>query len=277
MSQTAAYGEGAVSFHPPLVTRKASPPTFVREHSVGSLLRSTWTLYRSNFSPLFLCYFLPTFTVAVLEQLGAVYEITGLSAVAVPLNLLLAFLATGAVTVTISDICLGNTPSLRRSYGRLLKQCLWLRLAGTGLLQSALIVLGLLLLVVPGLVLIIRLMFTANLLVIERSRGPSAIKRSLELTRGGVWRLAGITSLLCALTVGAVIVLMCALFPMLLAVSTLAPDPRLVETLAGVLFLASMQGIFYPFFFIAQILLLYDLKVRKEAYDSAMLAEDMMR
>lgn len=44
--------------------------TFVRDQTLGSLLRDTSSLYFSNFRTIILCYFLPTFPVVLIQAIG---------------------------------------------------------------------------------------------------------------------------------------------------------------------------------------------------------------
>jgi hypothetical protein len=61
-----------------------------------------------------------------------------------------------------------------------------------GVLASLGIVLGLVLLVVPGLVLATRWALLAPVVVVERSGVPAAFRRSRDLVRGNGWRVFGI-------------------------------------------------------------------------------------
>jgi hypothetical protein len=273
---------------------------FVHEQNAGTLVRTTWALYRTHFSPLLLGYVLPMLTLFVMQEVGAVYRIGWLVLSALLAGVPLAFVASSATTLMISDICLGNSPSLRRSYGKLFERRLWLNVLGTVLLQGIVVLFGFLpfvlalivmiklmfsativvlfglLLVVPGLIVMIKLMFSTTIVVLERLSGYRALKRSIALVKGHFWRVLGNVCLLVTLLTSALLtLLMVTTVPLMWLKASNAN--RELAMLQSVLIGAFIYGLFYPVLFIAIILLYYDLRVRKEAYDVTILAEDMMR
>lgn len=85
----------------------------------------------------------------------------------------------------------------------------WGRLWWTRVLTGLSIILGLLLLVIPGIYLAVRLSLAGNIAILEGSSGSRAMGRSLELTKGHFWlvfRLGLILLLLLLLVTAAVIV-----------------------------------------------------------------------
>jgi hypothetical protein len=276
MAQTAATPSARELDGGPATTGEVVAPAFIAEQTAGSLVRNTLTLYRSSFRPLFLTYFLPTFPILVLQQVADGTGNVGLFLATALAGWVVSFLATSALTVVISDICLGNEPTVRRAYARLLKAGLWLRVLLTGLLQIAAVVAGFILLVIPGLVLMVRLLPCSTVVVLEGTAGTKALKRSLHLTKGHYWRLFGLLLLVTAIIFAALLVAMLGLGLLLLGLGHLFDAPRLDLAIA-ILLGALMQGVLYPMFFIAIVLLYYDLRARKEAYDVETLSEDMMR
>jgi hypothetical protein len=75
------------------------------------------------------------------------------------------------------------------TFGRALEQGLtsWGRMWWTRFLSSLAIVLGLLLLIVPGIYLLVRLALVEPIAVQERISGPAAMQRSFALTEGRFW------------------------------------------------------------------------------------------
>lgn len=67
----------------------------------------------------------------------------------------------------------------------------WISFAFLSIIKGILIIIGLVLLVAPGIYLALRWVF-AEYLVIEKGMGPvEALRRSGELTKGNIWRLLG--------------------------------------------------------------------------------------
>ena len=272
---TATHGAQGLEREPALAGTVV-PRAFIAEQSAGTLLRNTLALYRTNFRPLFLAYVLPTFPVLVLQQVAEATKNVGLYMVMVLVGWLVSFIAIGALTITISDICLGNLPMVRRAYGKILQGGLWLRLFLTGLLQTLLMAAGFLLLLIPGVFLTIRLIVCSTVVVLEGDSGMKAIKRSMNITKGHFWRLFAVLALLSLLAFALAFILM---LPVGIALAVLESvlEEGHMQIVIGILVAALLQGVFYPMIFIAVVLLYYDLRARKEAYDVETLAEDMMR
>ena len=95
----------------------------------------------------------------------------------------------------MSDICLGNAPSIKRSYAKILASCVLLLLV-TNILYVLALAVGMVLLVIPGLVLYIWLILSSSVVVLERKSAVTAFKRSKQLGDGSHWRNAGLVLLL---------------------------------------------------------------------------------
>jgi hypothetical protein len=93
-----------------------------------------------------------------------------------------------ALTGASIDACLGRSFTVGSSFRRAL--ALFFPLLWTSLVLLAGVVVGLALLVVPGLVLFFRGALCLPVLVVEGKSGGAAIRRSFELTRGRAWPLA---------------------------------------------------------------------------------------
>ena len=234
------------------------------EQTVGSLIRNVWRVYRDHFVLIVLTYFLPTFPLVVFAQM-----IRG-SSHGLELALLFAytvsqFVAGSALTVTLSDICLGTMPTVRRSYSRVLRGRTWLKVLTTAVLTLGLFYLGLLLLCVPGIWFAARAMFSSTIVVLEGRSGRNAIRRSFDLTRGQFWRLLSLVML------SFLPPLVITLFGGIVADAAGAKD--VIEALTNLL----TQGLTVPAVGITIVLLYYDQRVRRESYDAHALSEDLMR
>src|SRR6185503_4339543 len=109
-------GQSIADLHPNLGAAPQMPEreNYVRTYSLGSLLRTVIHLYGRHFKPIFFAYILPTVPVALLQSYAQLHAEQVFVALTVLLSLIVGYFATGAITVTVSDICLGNEPSLRR-------------------------------------------------------------------------------------------------------------------------------------------------------------------
>lgn len=236
---------------------------YVRQHSAGTIVRSSFEIYRRYFGVLLLSTLIPFVPFLILQLLGVIEQNSVAGVVLLFLPSLLNIVPT---TVLISDICVGNEPALgrayRRAFGKLTGKVLL-----TILLVFGLIVLGFVLLIVPGIVAGCWLTFAAVVAVLERTSAPAALGRSRQLGKGhylrnaGTYVVTGLIAYVPAFILSAIIG----------AVGGLADAPRKVIELAG-----SLLGVLAaapPA--IAVVLLYYDMRVRKEAYDSTKLAEDL--
>jgi hypothetical protein len=249
--------------------------TFLREHSVGSIIRSSFRIFSKHYPILFVVYTLPTFPAVVLQQEAQHAGNIELMLVGVFFNILLGFFAFAAITVAISDICLGDRPSVIRAYRRILGPTAW-KLLWSNLLQMFAIGAGMLLLIVPGLVLMIRLLFTPAAVVLENQSGAAALKRSANLGKGYHWRNAGVVVVWFSITIMAYLILVL-LFTAIGALLGIDIKQGFEHWGFRTGLAVLIMGLLYPLIFIGIILLYYDLRVRKEAYDVRALAEDLRR
>jgi membrane-anchored glycerophosphoryl diester phosphodiesterase (GDPDase) len=134
--------------------------------------------------------------------------------------------------------------------------------------------LGTLLLLLPGIWIAIRSIFSATIVVLEGRSARDSIRRSFDLTRGQFWRLFGLLALIALFT-------FCVMFGVFF-VGGLAgglgdmDEGRMVHVVEAVINLLTF-GLVTPAFGIAMVLLYYDQRVRRESYDAQALSEDLMR
>jgi len=240
---------------------------YVQQQSVGDVLRNTFSIYGRGFGVIFLTYFLPLFPVMLWQTEARAAGAMGLFWLGVFVSIFASVFAFGAITIAVSDLVLGNKPSVARSYGKILGN-MFGRLFVASLLQTLFIFIGLILLVIPGIIALLWLLFTPSVVVLEGLGGMNALKRSKALGKGFNWRNFGVFILLliiCAVIGGIIGGLFGGFFP-----ASLGTFPHR-------LLLIIIQLLSAPITLIAIVLLYYDLRVRKEAYDAAALAEDLRR
>jgi hypothetical protein len=244
-------------------------------------LRNAWTLFR-----VVLVVVAPVQVVSALIKASAVssgnaldtssdttvsshdvaYALSAFLAVTI-LGVLASTIANGACFKAISDAYLGERPtwrsSLRFAFARI-HSILWITILG-GLLTG----LGTILCIIPGIYLWAAFAVAVPAMLTEGVKGSKALGRSRELVTGRWWGTFGVVllgSILAGIVSGAIG------FVARLAGGTADANSVagfLVNTISGTL--GSMVGT--PFTAAFVIVLYFDLRVRKEAFDLQLLAE----
>lgn len=185
---------------------------------------------------------------------------------AVTLSLLAQTVATGACFKAVADAYLGREPDWRRSLAatfRRLHSIIWI-----SILTYVLGGLGLLLFIIPGIWLFISWTVAVPALLTEGVKGWKALTRSFRLVRDYWWRtlalvllgsiLAGIVTFALGAALGAL---------------TFAADSDAALAAASLAASIVAGAITTPFVAAMTIVLYIDLRVRKEGFDLALLAE----
>jgi hypothetical protein len=174
----------------------------------------------------------------------------------------------GATARAVAEIYMGSTPtpggSLRAGLRKLAP------LALVVLVASSLEILGLLALVVPGIILIVRYSFAAPAVVVEDHRAIAALSRSWRLTRGVAFRVFG-TTLLAAVLAGIVSLILVVPGTVLYATGALGTQSWILQAT----FTALAGTITAPFTTIVVVLLYFDARIRKEGLDLAVMAQEV--
>jgi tetratricopeptide (TPR) repeat protein len=245
-----------------LHTEAASAILKVR--SAWELVRKAINLTSQHFTAIVLPYTVLVAPFAALQLWAAANDKELITLVGLLLSLLVGSIAYGVVAVSISEAFLGNKPSLMRSFRYVFRHNLIGTLLIATLAQGALVVVGLLLLIIPGLLLIVWLAFTPMVMVLERKSTLRALRRSKSLGSGYHLRTAGLLfGFLGVLVLGDVLLglLLERMF-----------DSPLAAPVGQVLW----QICLTPVIVSSLVLMYYDLRGRKEAYDVAGLAEDLI-
>ena len=242
------------------------------EQTVWTLLANIAHIFRRHFGVVVGTAVIPVLPPVIIIALAlsnlSPEESTPAVIVAALLSYMGLFLVPAVLTVVLSDICLGNTPTLKRAFVRVLGQRRWWYLFTTAMLLGLMFLPGLILLIVPGLWVIVRTWFVMPIVVLEDRRNSAAIRRSFALTKGQAWRLSGLLflifllyyliSALVTLTLGAIVPQSASVYlPLLIG-------------LVNFVLTTPVSSMFV-------VLLYYDQRVRRESYDAQALAEDLMR
>lgn len=193
---------------------------------------------------------------AATMQIGTVLP----AAIGVGLFALIALpLCTAAYIQNISAAYLGTTLGAWESYQRAAPRLLPLLV--TQLLFSILVGIGYLLCIVPGIILTFWFLLVGPVVVLEEKWGPAALRRSRELIRGNIGK---------AFLLAMVVSLITMVFSWILGI-VVASVPWPHEMAAPVV-VNMLQVLIVPLQSAPFLLLYYDLRIRKEAFDLEQLA-----
>jgi Membrane domain of glycerophosphoryl diester phosphodiesterase len=259
----------------------------LRPLSVGEMLDAGFRLFRARFTTLILCVLVPVVPLTILAaavqasvdpnafDLDATTTTDSGTALAGTLVASLIQFAAAALAIAacfkaISAAYLGERAgagdSLRYALSRMLP------LIVAYIVVLFIVVLGLLLLVIPGVWLAVKLSMVFPVVVFERKGPFGAVGRSWALTRGNWWR-----------TFGTLLVVFLITFVLQLVLGGLvagilgASDGVGELTAAIVLTLVNLIALTltYPLWASVTSVLYYDLRVRNEAFDLQLLAQGM--
>ncbi len=247
---------------------KVAMADYISERTAGQIIGDSIRIYIRHLPKIFVIYGLPIFPLTVIEAAALASGEESVNLFATGIEAIVSIFTIGAVTFAVSDICLGNRPSIRRSYGAL-GRVFWSYL-GTYVLYIVATMAGFVLLIVPGFFAMLMLLFCLQVAIIER-RGPiESCKRSIRLGKHHYWRNFGV--LLLAILLGMLIMFaILVLFTAFMLVAGSDPESFLLNLVAGFLILLAA-----PLFQIPAILLYYDMRARKEHFDGAALAQELM-
>lgn len=170
---------------------------------------------------------------------------------------LLGVLVMGAVTVAVSDVTHGRTPTVESAFAGMRGK--FGKLFVIGVAQGVLVVIGFLLLIVPGFFALAWLACSPAVYIVEGVSDTAALQRSRSLARGREGHVLGTLILAWALII---LLAMAGGFIITALVGVLHLPEKVIEVLANALSAALM-----PIPAAAITLLYFDLRVRAEGYD----------
>jgi Membrane domain of glycerophosphoryl diester phosphodiesterase/Uncharacterised protein family (UPF0259) len=158
------------------------------------MLQEAWNLYRRNFGAV-LALAMPVWTACAFYEMWKRYVPLREGTLAntlrqeVPVTLLVSILATSAVYYYLGEEAAGPPADLKAAAKAGLE--FWSRMFITRFLTGLAVLVGFLLLIVPGIYLAVRLAVVEPLILTEEVAGVDAMRRSWELTNGKFWRVFG--------------------------------------------------------------------------------------
>lgn len=185
-----------------------------------------------------------------------------LAVVAIPLS-------TGALVLAVGDRYLNQETSLGKCYSRVLR--MFLGLFMVGLLSGLVVGLGMLFCLVPGIIFAVWFALDSEALVLEKLGPIEAMGRSRELSRGHFWRIVGLFVIMVAINLLVSLGMSAGTdfgLPFLI-------DSRMIVMIVGSAIQQIVALVIAPYFAVAWVLLYYDIRIRKEAFDLEVLAKSM--
>lgn len=247
---------------------------YVRELSIGDIVRSSVRLYGKCFVPSFLSYLIPELPGVALQLYGTIHHSTAILVVGFLLLMFGGYFAYTGIILCISDACVGNTPSFARSFARGL--ITFGNLTVTSLLQGVIVVAGVLALIIPGVIFVLWFLYSPMAVILEGRTGWPALKRSKDLAKGFNMRNFGVLLLGNLLLLPAYFVGFIVLGIVDYALARSGMDQDMVKAIGG-LGGALLSVVLYPLVFVLLVLTYYDLRARKEGYDSVSLEAELGR
>ncbi len=252
-------------------------PTVLRPLSLGELLDRTFFLYRKHFMLFVGIVALPHLAFLALQLGGVVMRdpvsLRGVVATAgwTLLTMLIYVLAlaasTSATVVAVSDVHLDKSTSVSAAYNAIKSRIPHLLLIMVGVWIG--VMLGFVLIIIPGIILALMWSLTIPVAVIEKKGLREATARSSALTKGNRGRIFVVYFLF---TVLMYIVTLLWEGPLLMVVGLRAQAGNPAQMMSSFQVVAAIgsfitQSLVGPLLTIALSLIYYDERVRKEAFD----------
>ncbi|MAG97677.1 MAG: hypothetical protein CMM08_13435 [Rhodospirillaceae bacterium] len=253
---------------------------YVREYSFWGFFKGSFGIYFGNFLPLFQIFLSVELALACLEIYVVLADEPDISGPLVGASLAGWNTMAAATVIAVSDVCLGVTPNIQRSYRKLMP--IIFPMAATGLLMVLGLVLavflvrlipmlGPIILVIVSVVASIYWMFALTVVVHEHTGARKALKRSFSLFKGFFWRNFGvaITMLFITAANGA---LFTSIFEFLLSTAG-ASESSMIWI--SVIVTNISVALATPPAVIVIVLLYYDGRTRKENFNQTVLAQEL--
>jgi hypothetical protein len=262
----------------------------LRPLSLGEILDRTFTLYRSHFILFFGITAIPQLLVLAL-QLAQLFlgltvvmpgtrggapilrpALTGASILVGVVSLVVLsisyLLSQGATVSAVAELYLGRTPTIGESFQKVRGDLG--TLYGVALLNFLVVIVGFILLVIPGIYLLCRLMIAVPAAVLENLGPRSSLERSMALTKDAAGRAFLILLLYVVLVFALAFLFQLPISFAMVAARTNPAMLRAVVAVANVLNALSTTLVM-PVFTIAASAFYFDLRIRKEAFDLQMM------
>ncbi len=256
----------------------ASNRMFLRPLGYGEILDEAFQLYKTNiglmagicatvYVPLGIIQLIVLMGTAGMRSEAGATAAAGAMGLVALLAIPFSILMTGALTKAVADRYLQRSSSIGEAWQYVLQQAG--PYIGTSLLAGALVILGLIFCVIPGIYVAFLVAFITEVMVVEGMYGMAAINRSKDLIGGQIGRVFvfGLILWLVSMVVGWVTA----------GVTTLLAGPlgATGSQMVNAVLSTGLNLFIVPFPTTAMILLYFDIRVRKEAFDLQLLQQSI--
>ena len=252
----------------------------LRPLNLGEILDRTFTLYRRHFLLFMGISAIPQILVLAVNVISLLFGGNGMPGnfsgariglgLAIGLVVLLASLlailfSQGATILAVKDLYLGRGTSIADSFRRTRAEIG--PIFGTGLLSGLAVMIGMILLVVPGIFILCRLLISIPVLLTE-GRGPrDSLSRSWDLTKGSAGRAFVIFLLYMVIVFGLTLLLVSPFSALAVLAGIKNPGMMRFWTFMTDLGGRVVSTLVSPILLISSSVFYFDLRVRKEAFD----------
>jgi len=255
--------------------------------TVGQILDNSFRLYRQNFIK-FLAIMAVIYVPLALIQMGLL-QVSGsqesirtasqnepdpATLIGGMVNLFVTIVGTtlgsAALIRSVSQSYLGKSTSIGEAYRTVLPKLL--TLIGAVIMVALLVMLGFLLLIVPGIIFMLRYSLTSQSIVIEDLKAVEGMGRSKNLAAGNLGKIFGVNFLMSLIT-GVIILGIQQGGGLMIPADT--PENSNIVFMTERMVATVAQILVAPLGAIALILLYYDIRIRKEGFDLEMLAQGL--
>ena len=221
-----------------------SPVTYVPQLNIGELFRRVGEIYKPAFGAFWLVLLSLFVPIAVLAGIGILVEGPVIIFIAYILFFLAALWFVGIVVKIVEDVEADGTfdSSVRELVALVAPRIPSLILLAVS--TYAVIYVGVLFLLIPGIIVALKLTVAVPALFVEEKRVFATMARSAELTRGNLWRILGVIVLIYL----ALLVFMLVVF----ALSEVTPILGIVGAVVGLI-------VIYPYIAMVYAVLYFDL------------------
>ncbi len=245
----------------------------LRPLSTGEVLDVAFSLYRRHFVVLALVALASQgvaliFSIYVAASGGSLVNLA-LTLVSMILSSVCAAIGMGASTKIIADSYLGRPTTAAEALAWVVPSLG--KLIGLTVMISIAVMIGFLLIFVPGVILASALAVAPSALVVEGLSANEAMNRSWNLTKGHRWKV--FWTMVVAVVLVYAVTLSASIISGVIS-NVLGAAPLIAVVLATAI--AALLSLFvYPFMYAAVTVLYYDLRVRKEGFDLEMLESQL--